>query len=118
MMASALMRGNKGALELAAKRLLTASPKNPGGYGQDFYRAMYYLGRTPLATTQEVRDFPKPQPLPNNPLANIAYYYALTRGDFWAGKTDSPFLKQLDDAVNKYPVKTKCPDDLKNFQTE
>ena len=118
LMASALMRGNKATLELTAKRLLTAPPKNPGGYRQDFYRAMYYLGRTPLATTQEVRDFPKPDPLPQQPLANIAYYYALARADFWAGKTDSPFLKQLDDAVNKYPVKSQCPDDLKRFQTE
>ena len=118
LIASALMRGNKGTLDLAAKHLLAAPPKNPGGYRQDFFRAMYYLGRTPLATKQEVRDFQKPEPLPQHPLANIAYYYALSRADFWDGKTESPFLKQLDAAVNAYPHKKKCPDEYNDFQTE
>jgi len=42
----------------------------------------------------------------------------LARADFWDGKTDSPFLKQLDEAVNAYPDKKKCPDEFTNFQTE
>jgi hypothetical protein len=118
LLASALMRGNRDVVELVAKRLLAAPPKEPGGYRQDFYRAMYYLGRMPLATTKEIEDFPKPDPLPKQPLANIAYYYALTRMDFWKGKTDSPFLKQLDSAVDAYPEKKMCPDDLKNYHVE
>lgn len=118
MMASALMRGNKGALELAAGRLLNASPKNTGGYRQDFYRAMYYLGRTPLATAQEIRDFPAPEALPQQLFANMAYDYAQARRDFWTGKTDSPFLKLLDDAANAYLAKNRCPDELNNFPAE
>ena len=108
LIASALMRGNKETVELAAKRLLTASPKNPGGYRQDFYRAMYYLGRAPLATAQEIRDFPQPEAPPQQQFANMAYYYAQARRDFWTGKTDSPFLKQLDAAADAY-LATRLP---------
>jgi len=116
LLASALMNGNRATVELTAKRLLAAPPKDPSGYRQDFYRAMYYLGRTPLATKEEIRAFPKPES--KHQLSAIAYYYALARADFWDGKTDSPFLKQLDEAVNAYPDKKKCPDEFTNFHTE
>ncbi len=116
LIASALMRGNRATVELAATKFLDAPPKVPGGYRQDFYRTMYYLGRLPLATVKEVEEFPKP--LDKQPLASIAYYYAQTRADFWNGKTESANLKLLDAAVAAYPDKQKCPDEYKTFHTE
>ncbi|HWA90991.1 MAG TPA: hypothetical protein VG889_13210 [Rhizomicrobium sp.] len=117
LIAAALQNGNKEAVEVYAGKLLAALPREADAYGRDFHLAMYLLGRTPVATPEQIRLFYKPV-ADKQPLANIAYYFAQTRADYWTGETESPNLKLLDEAVSAYPDKTKCPDEFNDFPTE
>ncbi|MBV9992325.1 MAG: hypothetical protein JOZ72_13665 [Alphaproteobacteria bacterium] len=116
LMWAALMRGQKDVVEIAAARLLDTQPKTAGSYRQDYYRAMYYLGRFPLLQSGDVFLFPKPGD--KQPLATVAYRYVRLRATLWSGVEWKDDLAEFDAAVNAYPNKDQCPDKLKVFHTE
>lgn len=111
LLAAASLRGDATNVAYAARLLLASAPTTPSGDGfrADRYRSVYYLGRASFATSDEMRNFPKP--LGKQPLALVAYDYAQLWAAVLDGRRDRALVAQtaLETAARDYPAAAGVP---------
>jgi tetratricopeptide (TPR) repeat protein len=85
-----------------AEKLLQSLPDKANGMRADAYRSAYYLTRLNFASPTNIRKFPSPDPINQQPLANVAYDFVRLMADIWDPKDSKPSTKKLDDDVSAY----------------
>jgi hypothetical protein len=97
--AAAALSGDGDDVNQYAEKLLQSAPAKANGLRADLYRAVYYLARMNFSSTADIRDFPRPNPLNQQPLANVAYDFTQLMADIWdkqpSGESAGKFDKDL-----------------------
>ncbi|WP_231990152.1 hypothetical protein [Mycobacterium sp. 852002-51971_SCH5477799-a] len=92
-----------------AERLFESAPDNANPLRADLYRAVYYLARTNFSSSDDIRNFRKPDALNQQPLANIAYDFAHVMADIWGGRPYAESVGQFGKDLTKYRALAKGP---------
>jgi tetratricopeptide (TPR) repeat protein len=98
--AAAALGGDNNDVNQYAEKLLHSAPDKANGLRADLYRAAYYLTRMNFSSPADIREFPKPDSLNQQPLANVAYDFTQLMADIWserpfdrsAGKFDTDLV--------------------------
>jgi hypothetical protein len=109
-LASAVLIGQRKTVEDATKTLLESAPVDPTGYRADRYRAVYYLTRLNFASSDQIKQFPRPKR--RQFFASVAYYYAQLVADivpFNTGAAEKDY-QQLELYAQKYRNNAKGED--------
>lgn len=108
--AAALSGDGNDVNEYAAK-LLKSAPDKANGLRADMYRAVYYFTRLNFSSAADIRNFPKPGPLRQQPLANIAYDFARVMADIWDNQPSDQSSSTFDKDLAKYRELANRPND-------
>ncbi|MCV6969810.1 hypothetical protein [Mycobacterium bohemicum] len=102
-LAAAALSGDKDQdIDRYSEKLLRSLPDKANGFRADVYRSAYYLAKINFSSTSGIRKFPPPNPIAQQPLANIAYDFAQLMADIWDGNNSKPAIDKLDADVAKY----------------
>jgi hypothetical protein len=85
-----------------AEKLFQSLPDKANGFRADDYRAVYYLATLNFSNIADIRKFPQPDSINNQPLANVAYDFTQLMADIWDKKSSQASAKKLDDDVATY----------------
>lgn len=100
--AAAALSGDNDDVTQYAEKLLRSAPDKVNGLRADLYRAVYYLARMNFSSPADIRNFPKPGPLMQQPLANVAYDFAQLMADIWGNQPFERWASKFDEDLADY----------------
>jgi tetratricopeptide (TPR) repeat protein len=104
LLAAAVLSGDnkEGDVNRYAEKLFESAPDKANGFLADKYRTVYYLAKVNFSSTADIRKFAPPNPVDQQPLANVAYDYTQLMADIWDGKDSKQSAGKFDADLAKY----------------
>jgi hypothetical protein len=103
---AAALSGDEHDVNRYAEKLFESAPDRANGFRADTYRTAYYLAKLNFYSPADIRKFVPPNPVDEQPLANIAYDYTQLMANIWDGKTSKQpadiSADKLDADVDRY----------------
>jgi hypothetical protein len=100
--AAAALSGDNEDVNQYAEKLLGSAPDKANGRRADLYRAVYYLARMNYSSPADIRNFPKPNPFNQQPLANVAYDFTQLMAAIWDKQPFDPLASIFDKDLANY----------------
>jgi hypothetical protein len=100
--AAAALSGDNDDVTQYAEKLLRLAPDKANGMRADLYRAVYYLARMNFSSPADIRNFPEPDPLMQQPLANVAYDFAQLMANIWDKQPFERWASKFDKDLADY----------------
>ncbi|CPR07261.1 tetratricopeptide repeat protein [Mycobacterium bohemicum DSM 44277] len=106
--AAAALSGDDNDVNQYAEKLLQSAPDKANGMRADLYRAVYYLARMNFSSTSDIRNFPKPNRLNDQPFANVAYDFTQLMANIWDKQPFEQSASTFDKDLENYREAAKA----------
>lgn len=108
---AAALSGDADDVNEYADKLLRSAPDKTNGLRADLYRAVYYLAKMNFSDPVDIREFPEPNSLNQQPLANIAYDFTQLMANIWDNQPSKQSADTFEKDLAKYRQLAKRPND-------
>jgi hypothetical protein len=97
---AAALSGDEHDVNRYAEKLFESAPDRANGFRADTYRTAYYLAKLNFSSPADIRKFASPNPVDEQPLANIAYDYTQLMAGIWDRKNSKQSADKLADELD------------------